>query len=437
MKKFIIPLIVVSVMVAVALVGCAPGAAPAPAPGPEPAGEIPTAPNGTPLWRADLAMDYGEPFAFKPDGSPYKVATSYILLGCEEMVNYEGVVRTNVGRAGGVYSMFDANFNADAQVGYLEDLAAVGDVDVLLLHAVNELALAPPVDKCTQAGIQVYAFDPPCYSENVISYVHHWFEGDVGSGICGNKWVEIAEQTGEHLTILEIWGDRAAMWSQGRHQGHYNAIEPLINSGQITLIESSDCLGSEEKTAEFVIDNLTAHPEINGIYHQCGGQNGIIAGLKTLGKLEMRGEPGHVIINTFEGSTIITGMFKEGTIDYVSTHGPWDVCDTICKVWLWGTVCGVDMPKDIVAPMFLLSADNINNANNYMFGALYWSEQLPAQWEKWPILDTETPNTWGLAAGEGPLYVLPENIRGFYYGDYSSWGLRAPSIEDRKANAGY
>ena len=100
MKKFIIPLIVVSVMVAVALAGCVPGAAPAPAPGPEPSGEIPTAPNGTPLWRADLAMDYGEPFAFKPDGSPYKVATSYILLGCEEMVNYEGVVRTNCARAG-------------------------------------------------------------------------------------------------------------------------------------------------------------------------------------------------------------------------------------------------------------------------------------------------------------------------------------------------
>jgi len=444
MKKIIIPLMTVAVVAAL-LLGCMPGAPPVVPPpvAPPPVTPPPVAPPVTPppvappvaprtaadvpelagLCRPDLAMDYGEPFAFKPDGTPYRFATSYILLGCEEMINYEGVVCASVAKAGGEYSMFDANFDADSQVAYLEDLATISPPDILLLHAVNELALAPAVDKCTAAGILCYAFDPPCYSDNVISYVHHWFEGPIGSGLCGNKWVELAEAENKEYTVLEIWGDSAAMWSQGRHEGHYQAIKdhPLI-----TLIESSDCLGSDEKTAEFVIDNLTARPEINGIYHQCGGQSGIIAGLRTLGKLKPIGDPEHITVNTFEGATPVMAEMMKGNIDWVSTHGPWDVCDTIVKVALWNAVCGVAMPKDIVPPMILLNAENLQESN--YFGAQYWTQMPPERWDIWPILDTETP---------GSLVLLPEGIRGFYFGESTPWELRAPSIQDRKDNMGY
>jgi len=380
------------------------------------------------LCRPDLAMDYGEPFAFKPDGTPFTISIDYAILACEEMINYEAVLRMRFEDAGMEYSLFDSDFLADTQVAYLEDLAAVNPPDIAVHHPVTELASVTAVDNLAAKGVLNYNFDLPLFSDSVISYVHHWFEGPAdagGGGIIGEKWIEIAEQTNEPLTILDIWCLRAALWSQQRNGALVNYVSSHPN---ITVIESIDTGGSEELTSSVVIDTLTAHPEVNGIFMQCGGQAGVIAGLRAIDKLKPIGDPDHVTMVTFEGALPVMMEMEKGNIDYVMTHGPWDVCDVMTKVVLWNAVCGVDMPQNIVCPMYLIDANNLNSSDDYMFGALYWTQMPPAQWDIWPVLDTETP---------GSLIVLPDNLRGDYTGDYTKWELAAPSLEARKANAGY
>jgi len=430
MKSIIIPLVVVATIVSLVLGGCKAAPAPAPAPAPTPtapmtAGDIPAL-EGT--CRPDLAIGYGAPFAFKPDGTPFTISIDYAILACEEMINYEGVLRTHFTEAGMEYSLFDSEFNADKQVAYLEDLAAVNPPDIAVHHPVTELASVAAVDNLAAKGVLNYNFDLPLFTDSVISYVHHWFEGPAaagGGGLCGEKWVEIAEANNQHMTILDIWCLRAALWSQQRDDALTNYVEghPLI-----TVIESIDGGGSEELASEIVIDTLTAHPEVNGIFMQCGGQAGTIAGLRAIDKLKPIGDPEHVTMVTYEGALPVMAEMEKGNIDYVMTHGPWDVCDTVCKVVLWNAVCGVEMPQNIVCPMYLLDKDTLDNPDNFMYGALYWTQMPPAQWEIWPVLDTETP---------GSLVLLPENLRANYYGDFTQWELRAPSLEDRKANAGY
>ena len=432
MKKFIIPLLAVVMVVSLVFAGCVPGAAPTPAPAPAPAPAAPLTAADIPelagLCRPDLAMDYGEPFAFKPDGTPYRVAVDYCVLNCEEMINYEAVLRSNFEQAGMEYSLFDGEFNSDKQVAYLEDLAAVRPPDIAVHHPVNELATVPAIDRLAATGCLIYTYDLPCFSDSIISYVHHWFEGPAsagGGGLCGEKWIEIAEAENKEMTIIDIWCMRAALWDQERDAAVANYVKdhPLI-----TVVESIDNGGSEEVTAQIVIDNFTAHPEMNGIYMHCGGQAGVIAGLRAIDRLKPIGDPDHVTVVTFEGALPVMQEMEKGNIDYVMTHGPWDVCDTMNKVVLWNAVCGVPMPQNIVCPMYLLSAETLNNPNNFMYGALYWTQMPPAQWEIWPILDTAIPDC---------LVLPPEHLRQMYYGDYETWQLRAPTIEDRKANAGY
>jgi ABC-type sugar transport system substrate-binding protein len=426
MKRAIIVLITIAIVVTVVFSGCK--AAPTTAPtttAPMTAADVPELEG---KCRPDLAIGYGEPFAFKPDGTPFTISIDYAILSCEEMINYEGVLRTHFTQAGMEYSLFDSEFNADKQVAFLEDLAAVNPPDIAVHHPVNELASVAAVDNLRSKGVLNYNFDLPLYTESVISYVHHWFEGPAaagGGGLCGEKWVEIAEATNQPLTILDIWCLRAAFWSQQRNAALMNYVEghPLI-----TVIESIDGGGSEEVASEIVIDTLTAHPEVNGIYMQCGGQAGVISGLRAIDKLKPIGDPEHVTMVTFEGALPVMQEMEKGNIDYVMTHGPWDVCDTVCKVVLWNAVCGVDMPQNIVCPMYLLSAETLNNPDNFMYGALYWTQMPPADWEKWPVLDTET---------SGSLVLLPENLRDYYYGDFTRWQLGAPSLAARKANAGY
>ena len=426
MKKIIIPLMTVAVVVGLVFAGCRPAAAPAPpvAPAaPETAADVPELAG---LCRPDLRMDFGEPFAFKPDGTPYRVACDYVNLRSEEMQNYEGVLRTNFTRAGMVYTMYDTQFDVGVETAYLEDLAAVRRPDILVNHTCSEWGTVPAIDRCAAAGIQIYSYDLPLFSDNVQSHVHHWHEGPLGSGINGEKFVEIVEETGQPLTILEVWCVRALLFSLQRHEGFYNAIKPLIDTGQITLIESIDNMGSEETAATIVIDNLTAHPEIDAIYMQCGGQAGVISGLRAMEKLKPIGDPEHIIVNTYEGATPVMAEMVKGNIDYVATHGPWDVCDLMVKVVLWDAVCGVDMPQDIVPPMYLNSPEVLTEFK--YFGAQYWTRMPPGKWDLWPILDMSTP---------GCLALLPEYLKASYHGESTPWQLEAPTIEDRKANMGY
>jgi ABC-type sugar transport system substrate-binding protein len=373
-------------------------------------------------------MDYGEPFAFKPDGSPYDISVCYVVMTCEEMVNYEAVLRTNFQRAGAQYSMFDAQFNSDIQIAYLEDLASVSPPDICVIHPTNELAVVPAADKLAATGCKIYTFDLPLHTESVISSVHHWHEGPAaagGGGLIGEKWIEVAEATNKKYKVIDIWCMRSMLFSQQRHESMWNYVKdhPLIE-----VVESIDNGGSEEVTSQIFIDNFTADPEMNGIYMQCGGQAGVISALRSIDRLLPIGDPNHVTVITYEGALPVMQEMEKGNIDYVMTHGPWDVTDTTAKVVLWNAVCGVEMPQNIVPPMYLLSADTLNSTDHFMYGALYWTQMPAADWEKWPILDTETP---------GSLIVLPAHLRGNYYGDFERWQLRAPSLEDRKANAGY
>jgi ribose transport system substrate-binding protein len=438
MKKATMLLMAIIAVVAVALVACRPQAEtptqPTEPTEPMTAGDVPELDG---LCRPDLALSFGEPFGYKPDGSPFVVVVDYALLACEEMVNYEGVIRTRFTQNGMEYSKFDSEFNPESQVAFLEDLAA-NPPDIAVHHPVNELAAVPAVDRLAELGVLNYNFDLPLFSDNVISYVHHWFEGPPdggGGGICGQKWVEIADSTNEPLTILDIWCNRTALWSQQRNDA---LTEYVSGHPNITVIESIDNGGSEEVTSQIVIDNLTANPEINGIYMQCGGQAGTIAGLKAVDRLKPIGDPQHVTFVTYEGALPVMQEMENGNIDFVMTHGPWDVCDMLTKIVMWNAVCGVDVPQNISVPMFLIDAQNLNSTSNFMYGALYWTQMPPAQWEIWPVLDMTQGNTWGSAAGKaGPLALLPANLTANYYGDYTPWSIDAPSIEARKANAGY
>jgi len=455
-KKIIIPLLVLAVVLGMVFSGCVPAVAPVAPITPPPAAPAPPGAPVTPpaapaapaeVWwgktaadipelagkcRPDLKMDYGEPFAFKPDGTPYRIANDLIVMNCEEIRNYEAVLASKAKKAGFEYSMFDDQFNSDLQIAYYEDLAALPDPpDIIMSVPPNEIACVPAIDKLAARGCQIYCYGISIYSDNVISLVQHWDEGPIGGGVCGKKWGEIMEQRGlEHLDILEIWCARASGFSVARHFGHYNAIKPLIDEGKITLIESIDNAGSEETAAQIVIDNLTANPEIDGIYMQCGGQSGIVSGLRAIGKLLPIEDPGHIIVVTYEGATPVMAEMEKGTIDYVATHGPWDQCDLIMDLILWNTVCGVAVPQNVVPPMFVLDKDLLNNPvffDSY-FGALYWTQMPMGKWDLWPVLDYSKP---------GCLQLRPEHIEGLYYGSSTPWQVTTPSIADRKANVGY
>jgi len=377
MKKFLIPLATALIVAVLIFAGCAkPAPAPAPPPGP--------------------ANPY-EGLAIKPDGTPYKFGTTYLFLGCDPMVNFEGIMRSLLTRAGGEVTSFDANSSVEAQIGFIEDLIAAGKTDALLMHAVDEKMLAPVVDKASDAGIDVYPFDIAVYSDKIISFVFHDFNshtGTPGSNVVGQFFVDKAEAENREIHIFECWGDRAYDSSIARHDGFRAPIDqcPLI-----TVMESADTYWSPDTTASYVIDAFTAHPELGGLYTHGGEIAGGVEGLRTVGRLLPLDDPNHVVVCSNDTDPTIVEAMDDGFVDGIGSHGPWDLGDGSVKVALWHTCLGKTVPKEFPIPMFVITPANIDVPGS-MYGNFVAYPRMPAgQWDLWPVLDMaelglETPH---------------------------------------------
>jgi len=413
MKKFIIPLLMVAV-VALVFAGCMPKAAPPAAPppvapppaAPPPAAPPPAAPPPAPppvapavppeyqklidqgLVSPRLQLNpFGEDFAVKPDGTPYCFLDVAIFMGMEEIVNYSNMLKSLITRAGGEDTIFDCELNVDKQIAAIEDMLAVGETDALLGMPVDERALAPVIDRCAAAGIPFYAYTVDCYSDGTITYAHHDWLGPPG-GAVGEYLAQVAEKENKQINVFVVWGLPYLQECKNRYAAFMAPIKdhPLFN-----FIESGDSQCSDELTAELVMDGFTAHPELNACWHMCGGQTGIVSGLRTIGRLLPPEDPNHVIVATCEANTVLVEAMDDGYIDATGSHGGWTQVDTVCKLAFTHLILGQPVPRDVPIPYFCLTREDIHTLDSdyaRTFGAVYWAAMPKGQWDLWPVLDT-------------------------------------------------
>jgi len=160
-KEYFVPLLAVLLAVSLMFAGCT---QPAPAPTPEPTPEEPLKVKDVPELQDLVALGTIDPeliinpydgLAFKPDGTPFKFAATYHFLGADAMYNAEGYIHSLVERSGATYTFFNAQEDSAKQVSYIEDLAASGDADGLVLQPIDEHVLGPVCEKAEAAGLRI------------------------------------------------------------------------------------------------------------------------------------------------------------------------------------------------------------------------------------------------------------------------------------------
>jgi len=372
-NKYIMLAIVVILAVAVVLGGCSkPAPAPAPAPTPAPAPST----NDSPL--AGLMV--------KPDGTKYKYAVAYLFLGCDWMVNAEGIAKSLIDRADGEYIRNDCNVNADDQIAFVEDLATLKNADALLIQPVDEEMLGPSCDKCAAAGIPVIAWDIAVNTDTLLSTVLFDWDGDAGSNLVGEYFVERAHAENRQINVYEVWGMRSQENSQSRHRGFWAGVnnDPMVN-----IIESPDCNWSDEVASTLVMDAFTAQPELNGVFVHGGGSTGAIEGLNSIGKLVPLDDPNHIIVAVNDLDKRVVEGIDAGEVDACATNSPWPNIDISFKLAGLSVILGEDVPNKVIVPAVVITSDNIDSKE--LFGALVAYPRMPVgQWDLWPILDTSS-----------------------------------------------
>lgn len=358
--------------------------------------------------------------AVKPDGSPYRVLDLRTWMGDDFQVVAHGLFKTDLEAAGAKYTMLSAEFDAPAQARMLEDAIATKSYDAIILHPVDRVAMAVPVEKAIAAGIDVYGWITPVQTPKLTAFAGYKSDEMDANGQIGQYFLKLAEKSGataeKPFILLEIWGSRALPICVER----YNGVKMgLAGSPIVKVIESVDTGGQPEAQLKAIQDAFAKYPDIGGIYPQFGDANATIEGLRSVGRLAPLGDPKHVAVILQDIDKAMLTPIRDGTFDATVSNGPWQQVDVVMKQFLWHTVLKqplhdpagagkVELPRYVLVPEPFLTGKTIDTSAGQLWGGTIAFTDMPlGKWSEWPVLDT------------------------------AAIGLPVPTLADRKRLVGY
>jgi len=322
-----------------------------------------------------------EGVAQRPDGTPYVFGYLPLFLLTDWMVVTDGTIHTLVDRAGGEVTTYDCSADLAKQISIMEDLA-VKELDGVILHPVDSIALGPSADVAWEAGIPIFNYDHKTESEHIVCFSTH---DQVHAGRVAGEWlVNKAEAEGKQYTVYELWGAMGMEGSERRHQGFHEAVDP---SPLVDVIESPDTFWAIDNAMQFVMEAFPAHPELNAILDHGSMLGGAIEGLRTIDRLYPVGNPDHVVALGIDELPDTLNAIRDGYADGCSAHSPWEECDAVTRAMLAYACCGLAVPSDVVFTSYFVDNSNIDDPR---WGApAIWGDQFQNEpnFDQWPILD--------------------------------------------------
>ena len=293
-----------------------------------------------------------------------------------------GVAESYFKRAGAEVTMLDSDLSIDAELAGLDDAVVKGGVDAFMLLPIDTVSLIPKIEEITDKGI-------PCFSWGVIipgpALVASCARDYVALGeAAGRAFAEYAEERGEPITVYELWGMYGHLDAEQRHEGLHNILDehPLV-----TVMESGECQFMAPLATDAIITTFSAHPEWDAIYDMGNMAAGVIEGLRTIDRLYPIGDPKHVFVSCQDASPEAMTGLKDGYVDVVTPHSPWDETDVLIKAIFHYVILG--------QPVY-------RHYNNSIYPI------TPA--------DADNPLVWGVAMNMGipfddyPILHMPEQI---------------------------
>lgn len=171
----------------------------------------------------------------------------------------EPAVKAAVEAGGGTYlSGGDAQNKAEIQASQVATLLA-SNINVLILNAVDPVAVLTSLQAALDAGIPVIAYDRELESTKVIFLTHDSVE--VGRMIA--RAVTAVQPTGNYVIIK---GDETQTNPIFLRNGMQEILQPFLDSGAITIVAEEFTPDWKAEAAQTEMENiLTAHPDIQAV----------------------------------------------------------------------------------------------------------------------------------------------------------------------------
>jgi D-xylose transport system substrate-binding protein len=204
----------------------------------------------------------------------------------------------------------DGQNKAETQASQIATLLAA-NIDVLVLNAVDPVAVLPSLQDALDADIPVIAYDRELESDKVLFLTHDNVE--VGRMIA--RAVTEVQPTGNYVIIK---GDQTQTNPIFLREGMEDILKPLTDSGAITIVAEEFTDEWKAENAQTNMENiLTAHPDIQAVLSQNDNMaTGVTAALNgnTDGKVKIGGQDGDSFaLNRVALGTQVVSVWKDAT----------------------------------------------------------------------------------------------------------------------------
>ena len=221
----------------------------------------------------------------------------------------EPAVKAAVEAGGGTYvSGGDAQNKAEIQASQITTLLAA-NINVLVLNAVDPVAVLPSLQAALDAGIPVIAYDRELESSKVLFMTHD----NVLVGHMIADEVTKVQPTGNYVIIK---GDKTETNPIFLRNGMEEILKPLTDSGAITIVAEEFTDSWKAENAQTEMENiLTAHPDIQAVLSENDNMaTGVTAALNgnTDGKVKIGAQDGDTFaLNRVALGTQVVSVWKD------------------------------------------------------------------------------------------------------------------------------
>jgi len=204
----------------------------------------------------------------------------------------------------------DGQNKAEVQASQIATLIA-SKINVLVLNAVDPVAVLPSLQAALDAGIPVIAYDRELESSKVLFLTHDNVE--VGRMIA--RAVTAVQPTGNYVIIK---GDKTQTNPIFLRNGMEDILKPFLDSGAIKIVAEEFTDGWKAENAQTEMENiLTAHPDIQAVLSENDNMaTGVVAALNgnTDGKVKIGGQDGDTFaLNRVALGTQVVSVWKDAT----------------------------------------------------------------------------------------------------------------------------
>jgi len=180
----------------------------------------------------------------------------------------------------------------------------------ILLAALDSKALIPPVEEAMKAGVPVAMVDSGIDSDAPVASI---ITDQVKGGLMAGE--EMAKLLGGKGLVADH-GIQAGSVSAGRSKGFQEAVKKFPNMKSLPT-KWTDC--DSARSLNISTDELTAHPDLKGIFNACAASVGDAQAVKSKNMV------GKVKIVAFDPSPEVLPLFDDGTISAIIAQDPYQM----------------------------------------------------------------------------------------------------------------